>query len=113
MCIRDSLAPVADSKKRSTRAKNNEIAKHGRPKRVWPLVVIDEAHRIRNPNSQQGLVCRQMAEAADFTIYMSATAGQSPHELSYLAGLLAKAAGMPSADLDGFRTLMKLSLIHI
>lgn len=101
------LAPVADSKKRSTRAKNNEIAKHGRPKRVWPLIVIDEAHRIRNPNSQQGLVCRQMAEAADFTIYMSATAGQSPHELSYLAGLLAKAAGMPSADLDGFRMLMK------
>ncbi len=101
------LAPPADSKKRSTRAKNNELAKLGTPKRVWPLVVIDEAHRIRNPNSQQGLVCRQMAAAADFTLYMSATAGQSPHELSYLAGLLAKAAGMPSADLDGFRGLMK------
>jgi hypothetical protein len=101
------LAPPADSKKRSTRAKNNELAKLGSPKRIWPLVVIDEAHRIRNPNSQQGLVCRQMAAAADFTIYMSATAGQSPHELSYLSALLAKAAGMPSADLDGFRALMK------
>lgn len=101
------LAPPADSKKRSTRAKNNELAKLGTPKRIWPLVVIDEAHRIRNPYSQQGLVCRQMAAAADFTIYMSATAGQSPHELSYLSALLAKAAGMPSADLDGFRALMK------
>ena len=101
------LAPPADSKKRSVRAKNNELAKHGVPKRLWPLVVIDEAHRIRNPNSQQGLVCRQMAAAADFTIYMSATAGQSPHELSYLGPLLARAAGMPSADLDGFRALMK------
>ena len=29
------------------------------------MVVIDEAHRIRNPNSQQGQVCRQMAAAAD------------------------------------------------
>lgn len=101
------LAPPPDSKKRSVRAKNNELAKLGVPRRLWPLVVIDEAHRIRNPNSQQGLVCRQMAAAASFTIYMSATAGQSPHELSYLGPLLARAADMPSADLDGFRQLMK------
>lgn len=101
------LAPPPDSKKRSVRAKNNELAKLGEPKRIWPLVVIDEAHRIRNPNSQQGLVCRQMAAAASFTIYLSATAGQSPHELSYLGPLLARAADMPSADLDGFRQLMK------
>lgn len=101
------LAPPPASNKRSTRAKNNELAKHGTPKRIWPLVVIDEAHRIRNPNSQQGLVCRQMAAAAEFTIYMSATAGQAPHELSYLARLLAEATGAPGADLDGFRALMK------
>ncbi|SFD23262.1 Type III restriction enzyme, res subunit [Bosea sp. CRIB-10] len=101
------LAPPPASNKRSTRAKNNELAKHGTPKRVWPLVVIDEAHRIRNPNSQQGLVCRQMAAAAQFTIYMSATAGQAPHELSYLARLLSEATGTPGGDLDGFRALMK------
>ena len=35
------------------------------------------------------MVCRKMADAAAFTIYMSATAGQAPHELSYLANLLA------------------------
>ena len=101
------LAPPAASTRRSVRAKNNELARHGTLRRVWPLVVIDEAHRIRNPASQQGLVCRQVAAAADFTIYMSATAGQSPHELSYLAALLARAADVPSADLDGFRQLMK------
>ena len=101
------LAPPPASTKRSTRAKNNELAKHGTPKRTWPIVVIDESHRIRNPNSQQGLVCRQMAAAADFTIYMSATAGQAPHELSYLGRLLAEAAGGVAGDLDGFRALMK------
>jgi len=94
-------APSA-SRKRSTRARNNERARHGTPRRIWPIVVIDEAHRIRNPNSQQGMVCRQMAAAARFTIYMSATAGQAPHELSYLGALLGGATG-----LDGFRTLMK------
>ncbi|TSD85649.1 DEAD/DEAH box helicase, partial [Mycobacterium sp. KBS0706] len=101
------LAPPPVSTRRSTRAKNNELAKHGTPKRTWPIVVIDEAHRIRNPNSQQGLVCRQMAAAAAFTIYMSATAGQAPHELSYLGRLLADAAGGVTGDLDGFRILMK------
>jgi hypothetical protein len=94
-------APPA-SRKRSTRARNNERARYGTPRRVWPIVVIDEAHRIRNPNSQQGMVCRQMAAAARFTIYMSATAGQAPHELSYLGALLGG-----GADLDGFRGLMK------
>lgn len=101
------MAPPAESKRRSVRAKNNELARHGAPKRTWPLVVIDESHRIRNPNSQQGLVCRQIAAAADFTIYMSATAGQAPHELSYLAALLAFATGTPGGDLDAFRALMK------
>ena len=53
------------------------------------------------------MVCRQVAAAADFTIYMSATAGQSPHELSYLGRLLAHATGDPGGDLDDFRALMK------
>ena len=101
------LAPPAESRKRSTRAKNNELARLGTPKRVWPLVIVDESHRIRNPNAQQGLVCRQMAAAARFTLYMSATAGQAPHELSYLARLLAQASGEKATDLDGFRALMK------
>jgi hypothetical protein len=100
------LAPPV-SARRSTRAKNNELAKLGAPKQRWPLVVIDESHRIRNPGSQQGTVCRRLAAAADFTIFLSATAGQSPHELSYLGELLAVATGGGAGDLDGFRALMK------
>ena len=101
------LAAPTQSTRRSVRAKNNELAKHGRPKRSWPIVVFDESHRIRNPNSQQGMACRQMADAASFAIYMSATAGQSPHELSYLGRLLGYAAGVETGTLDGFRALMK------
>jgi hypothetical protein len=101
------LAPPPVSKKRSTRARNNELARHGTPKRTWPVVVIDESHRIRNPNAQQGMVCRQMAAAARFALYMSATAGQAPHELSYLSRLMGEATGETGADLDSFRVLMK------
>lgn len=101
------MAPPPVSNKRSTRAKNNELAKLGTLKRVWPIVVVDEAHRIRNPYSQQGMVCRQLAASATFTIYISATAGQAPHELSYLADLLSSAAGEKVGGLDGFRALIK------
>ncbi|HEX8374798.1 MAG TPA: DEAD/DEAH box helicase family protein [Geminicoccaceae bacterium] len=101
------MAPPAASARRSTRAKNNALARHGRPKRAWPIVVFDESHRLRNPYAQQSLVCRQLAEAAAFTIYMSATAGQAPHELSYLGALLGHAAGAPAGTLAEFRELMK------
>ena len=101
------MIPPADSKRRSTRAKNNERAKHGVPKRTWPIVLIDESHRIRNPSAQQSLVCRQLAAAAKYTMYLSATAGQSPHELSYLGRLLTYATGGVTGDMDEFRALMK------
>jgi hypothetical protein len=101
------LAPPPASTRRSVRGRNNELARHGRPKRTWPIVVFDESHRLRNPGAQQSLACRQIADAAAFTIYMSATAGQSPHELSYLGRLLGVAAGVPAATLPDFRNLMK------
>ena len=101
------LLPPPASSKRSARAKNNELAKLGTPKRTWPLVVFDEAHRLRNPNSQQSMACRQMADAAVFVVHMSATAGQSPYELSYLGRLLGHAAGCDTDTIGGFRELMK------
>ncbi len=101
------LAPPAASKRRSVRARNNELARHGSLKRSWPIVVFDESHRLRNPNAQQTMACRQVADAARFAIYMSATAGQSPHELSYVGKLLAHGAGLEDDTLDGFRQLMK------
>ena len=101
------MLPPGASTRRSTRAKNNELAKHGRLKRTWPLVVFDESHRLRNPYAQQTLVCRQLADAARFTLYLSATAGQSPHELGYLGRLLGHAVRAPTESLADFRFLMQ------
>lgn len=101
------MAPPPAGKGRSTRARNNALARHGTPKRTWPLVVFDESHRLRNPYAQQSLVCRQIAQAATFTVYLSATAGQAPHELTYLGPLLGEAAGEPAETLAAFRILMQ------
>ncbi|GJD32860.1 hypothetical protein PMNALOAF_4140 [Methylobacterium adhaesivum] len=101
------MAPPAASTRRSARAKNNALAKHGHLKRTWSLVAFDESHRLRNPTAQKSLVCRHVADAALFTIYLSATAGQAPHELSYLGRLLGAAAGMPCDTLADFRALLR------
>ena len=101
------LALPARSARKSVRAKNNELARAGVPRRTWPIVVFDESHRLRNPYAQQSLSCRQVADAAVFVVYLSATAGQSPHELSYLGCLLGEAAGQPCGTLAEFRELMK------
>src|SRR3954462_11454333 len=101
------FTPPPASTKRSSRAKNSELARHGRPKRIWPVVVFDESHRLRNPYAQQSMACRQPADRASFAIYMSATAGQSPHELSYLGRLLGRSARYPTETLADYRLLMK------
>jgi hypothetical protein len=101
------LEPVPASAKRSTRARNNELAKQGRLKRAHSLVIFDEAHRLRNPYAQQTMACRSAAEAARFRLFLSATAGQTPHELGYLGPLLGQAAGADTSTLAGFRDLMK------
>ncbi len=101
------LALPEKSARRSARAKNNELAREGRPRRTWPVVVFDESHRLRNPYSQQSMACRQVADAADFVVYLSATAGQSPHELSYLGRLLGQGADAPPPTLAGYRELMR------
>lgn len=101
------LALPEKSARKSTRAKNNELARGGVPRRTWPIVVFDESHRLRNPYSQQSMSCRQVADAAEFVVYLSATAGQSPHELSYLGRLLAEGPDAPPATLAGYRELMR------
>jgi len=105
--IKSLFAPPPASTKRSARARNNELAREGRPARTWPIVIFDESHRLRNPYAQQSMACRRLADAAAFSIFMSATAGQSPHELSYIGPLLGHAAGHGVSTLADFRVLMK------
>jgi hypothetical protein len=101
------LAPPPPSKARSARARNRHLARHGSARHAHGLVIFDEAHRLRNPYAQQTMACRSLAEAASFRLFLSATAGQTPHELGYLGPLLGQAAGADTATLKGFRELMK------
>ena len=99
------VAPGApDDRKQRARTKNKAHATKGAPLVEWDVVVLDESHKLKNPVSQRTSATRRVsgAGAGAFCVYLSATAGQNPLELSYLAQLLAKATGSRITDLNDF-----------
>lgn len=69
------------------KGKRKRLAKQGKAPQ-FDLVIFDESHKGKNPESARGLMMRKIAQQAKFCIYASATAGQNPIELVYLAPLL-------------------------
>lgn len=92
-------AAAAQAVKRKT--KNKLIASKGRSLVAWDLVVVDEAHAMKNPTRQRSALVRTLSKGA-FVVWMSATAGTTPLELSYLAPLLGELTGEKVDDLEKF-----------
>ena len=92
---------------KSTRAKNKFYAKNARPQNSAGIVIFDEAHNLRNPDSQRTLCCTQIAKTAIFQIYLSATAGQHPFEVHYLTALIEHHVAIPNSHPKPFQALMK------
>lgn len=68
----------------------------------FDVVVWDESHRCKNPTSARSKLAAKLVASAGFCLWLSATAGQNPLELSYLAPLLASVTGERAADLKDF-----------
>ncbi|MDC0677718.1 SNF2-related protein [Sorangium atrum] len=68
----------------------------------FDVVIWDESHRCKNPAAARSKLAVKLNARARFVLWLSATAGQNPLELSYLAPLLASATGSRSADLKDF-----------
>jgi len=66
------------------------------------VVVLDESHRCKNPTAARSKLAAKLVANAGFCLWLSATAGQNPLELSYLAPLLASTTGARAADLKDF-----------
>ena len=85
--------PPAALRAKKAKTKNRHTVGTGRLLVTPDAVIRDESHRARNPTTQTAAACRRLTAAATFSIYASATAGQNPLELSYLARLLAATTG--------------------
>jgi primosomal protein N' len=68
----------------------------------FDVIVFDESHRCKNPTAARSKLAAKLVGKAGFTLWLSATAGQNPLELSYLAPLLAQATGAHAKDLKDF-----------
>lgn len=99
-----------------TRTRNKRIATKGTSKIEWDVVVCDEAHRLKNPSSQRSASVRNLIKSKRkpaFVLWMSATAGQNPLELAYLAPLLAERTGAKVRDLGEFEAWCRQNGLHI
>ena len=68
----------------------------------FDVIVFDESHRCKNPTAARSKLAAKLVAKAGFCLWLSATAGQNPLELSYLAPLLASVTGNRAADLKDF-----------
>ena len=73
------------------KGKRKRLAKQGVAP-SYDLVIFDESHKGKNPTSARGLMMRKIEMSANFCIFASATAGQNPIELVYLAPILSFAS---------------------
>lgn len=114
----DGLKKLIDPPKsaatvKKTETRNRHIADNGTPIVDWDVVVHDESHAYRNPTSMRSRIARNLSgfgtgttglkQGNAFTIWASATAGQNPLELVYLAPLLTAVTGQDVADLEEFQ----------
>ena len=68
----------------------------------FDVIVLDESHRCKNPTAARSRLAAKLVANAGFCLWLSATAGQNPLELSYLAPLLADVTGARAKDLKDF-----------
>jgi hypothetical protein len=94
------LFDVAPAARRKIRSKKG-LARAGTAPE-FDVIVWDESHRCKNPAAARSKLAAKLVANAGFCLWLSATAGQNPLELSYLAPLLARVTGRRAADLKDF-----------
>ncbi len=91
------LTPKARAKVRSKKG----VAKAGKAA-AFDVIIWDESHRCKNPTAARSKLSAKLNAVAKRVLWLSATAGQNPLELSYLAPLLASVTGDPPKELVAF-----------
>lgn len=112
--------PASAQAAKRTSTKNRRTAKDGVSLVDWDVVIADESHQLKNfSTAQKAQAFARIAaydkprDKAPFVLYVSATAGQTPLELGYLAPLLAQITGSKGSDLRDFGPWLEEQGFHV
>lgn len=114
------IAPQSAQDAKRTRTKNKRIANQGKPSILWDIIIADEAHKMKNyQTAQRAKAFTRVARYADkaqhapFVIWASATVGQNPLELGYLAPLIGQAKGIQGLTPDTWGQWLANNSYHV
>jgi len=89
------------------------LAKFGETEK-FDIFIVDESHYLKSPSSARSKLAKKVEENSRFTLWISATAGQNPLELSYLSSLLSfKTEHRKSLVQNDFETWCQSQNIHV
>lgn len=100
------LDEAEKSKSKTKKAKNKKVASKG-VAQEFDFIIFDESHKLKNNTSLRSKLALKLVEKDEFTLWLSATAGQNPLELSYLAPLLAKITKQSAKTMKDFELWCK------
>ncbi len=114
VCINyDKLEKLIDDSESAVRVRSKKGRARFGKALEFDVLILDEAHKCKNPESARSKLANRLQRAARFTLWLSATAGQSPVELQYLAPLLASTTGQKLSEVNDFETWCKGRGIHL
>lgn len=94
---------------KTTRTKNKRISNSGNPVIRWDIIIADESHKLKNYEESQRAkaferIARYMEKTADapYIIYNSATIGQTPVDLGYMAPLIGQMVGKTGLTMKNY-----------
>ena len=90
----------AKPRKGAKKLSKRELARRGAASEEFDIVLFDESHALKNLTSLRAKFSIKLYRSAKMIFWLSATAGQNPLELGYLAPILAKKTGVHWVELD-------------
>lgn len=100
------LSTAEKSKVKTKKAQNKKVATKG-VAQEFDFIIFDESHKLKNNTSMRSKLALKLVEKNEFTLWLSATAGQNPLELSYLAPLLAQITKQSAKTMNEFEVWCK------
>jgi hypothetical protein len=91
----ERLGKIFEAKPRKgvKKLSKRDLARRGAASEEFDIVLFDESHALKNLTSLRAKFSVKLYGSAKMIFWLSATAGQNPLELGYLAPILAKKTG--------------------